>query len=75
MQIAAVAYKHLDGPVKDRVDLGRLGFKRSQDEPYPTVVALIEKAQALKIDAHFIEAESFDELLSDLIRFLPPSWS
>jgi NAD-dependent SIR2 family protein deacetylase len=50
---------------------GLFWFKRSQDNPYPTVVELINNARALNIDAHFIEAESFDELLSDLIRFLP----
>lgn len=50
---------------------GLFWFKRGQDVPYPAVTALIARANALGIDAHLVEAESFDELLSDLLRFLP----
>jgi hypothetical protein len=50
---------------------GLFWFKRSQDTPYAAVKALIARARALGIDAHMVEAESFDELFSDLLRFLP----
>lgn len=50
---------------------GLFWFKRSQDNPYGAVVDLIRRARALGIDAHMIVAESFDELFSDLVRFLP----
>jgi hypothetical protein len=50
---------------------GLFWFKRDQDVPYPAVTALITRANALGIDAHLVEAESFDELFSDLLRFLP----
>ncbi len=50
---------------------GLFWFKRGQDIPYPAVTALIARARALGIDAHLVEAESFDELFSDLLRFLP----
>src|SRR5262249_9560029 len=42
-----------------------------QDVLYPAVTTLIAGARALGIDAHLVEAESFDELFSDLLRFLP----
>lgn len=50
---------------------GLFWFKRSQDAPYSAVTSLIARARALGIDAHLVEAESFDELFSDLLRFLP----
>jgi hypothetical protein len=50
---------------------GLFWFKRSQDDLYQSVRELIENARALNIDAHIIEAESFDELFSDIVRFLP----
>ncbi|MBB5754673.1 SIR2 family NAD-dependent protein deacylase [Prosthecomicrobium pneumaticum] len=50
---------------------GLFWFKRSQDAPYPAVTELIARARALGIDAHLVESESFDELFSDLLRFLP----
>lgn len=50
---------------------GLFWFKRSQDTPYSAVTSLIARARALDIDAHLVEAESFDELFSDLLRFLP----
>jgi hypothetical protein len=50
---------------------GLFWFKRGQDTPYPAVTELIARAHTLGIDAHLVEAESFDELFSDLLRFLP----
>jgi SIR2-like domain len=50
---------------------GLFWFKRGQDTPYSAVTALITRARAFGIDAHLVEAESFDELFSDLLRFLP----
>jgi hypothetical protein len=50
---------------------GLFWFKRSEDEPYPAVTNLIQEASALGIEASFIDAESFDELFSDLVRYLP----
>lgn len=50
---------------------GLFWFKRSQEEPYPAVTKLLESARALGVDAHFVEAELFDELFSDLVRYLP----
>ncbi len=50
---------------------GLFWFKRSSESLYPAVTALITRAQALGLDAHLVEAESFDELFSDLLRFLP----
>ena len=50
---------------------GLFWFKRSQDKLYAAVVTLIHRARALGVDAYIIEAESFDELFSDLVRFLP----
>lgn len=50
---------------------GLFWFKRSQDEPFRAVSDLIERAQSLGIDAHIVEAETFDELFVDLVRHLP----
>jgi hypothetical protein len=50
---------------------GLFWFKRSGEAPYRAVTDLIAKAQAAGVDAHFIEVETFDELLSDIVRFLP----
>lgn len=50
---------------------GLFWFKRGGEVPYPAVMALIARARVLGIDAHLVEAESFDELFSDLLRFLP----
>lgn len=50
---------------------GLFWFKRGHDTPYPAVTELIDRAQALGIDAHLVQAESFDELFSDLLRYLP----
>ena len=50
---------------------GLFWFKRSGEVPYAAVTELIAKAQSLGIDAHLIENEAFDELMSDIVRFLP----
>lgn len=79
--LAVIGYSGRDASVMtaltDALDDGRgfpsglFWFKRSQDAPYPAVTDLIAKARALGIDAHLVEAESFDELFSDLLRYLP----
>ncbi len=79
--LAVVGYSGRDASVMaaltEALDEGRgfpaglFWFKRSQDVPYPDVTTLISRARALGIDAHLVEAESFDELFSDLLRFLP----
>lgn len=50
---------------------GLFWFKRSGEVPYAAVTELIAQAQSLGIDAHLIENEAFDELMSDIVRFLP----
>lgn len=79
--LAVVGYSGRDASVihslEEALDGGRgfpgglFWFMRSQDEPYPRVVELLARARAFGIDAHFVDAESFDELLSDIVRFLP----
>jgi hypothetical protein len=79
--LAVIGYSGRDASVMDALtealDEGRgfpgglFWFKRRQDEPYEAVVELIRRAQSLGVDAHLVEAESFDELLSDLLRYLP----
>jgi SIR2-like domain len=77
--LAVIGYSGRDASImaalEEALDEGRgfpgglFWFKRGQDNPYSAVTALI--ARALGIDAHLVEAESFDELFSDLLRFLP----
>lgn len=50
---------------------GLFWFHRSSSALASSVTALIDKAQAKGIGAYFIEVETFDELLSDLIRLIP----
>ena len=50
---------------------GLFWFKRSGETPYPAVTDLVAKARAAGVEAHLIEVETFDELLSDIVRFLP----
>lgn len=79
--LAVVGYSGRDASILDALtealDGGRgfpgglFWFKRSHDEAYPAVTNLIEHARALGVEAHFIDAESFDELFSDLVRYLP----
>ena len=79
--LAVIGYSGRDASImqalEEALDEGRgypgglFWFKRSQDTPYDAVTRLIEQARALGIDAHLVEAESFDELFSDLLRYLP----
>lgn len=79
--LAVIGYSGRDASImaalEEALDEGRgfpgglFWFKRGQDTPYSAVTALISRARALGIDAHLVEAESFDELFSDLLRFLP----
>ena len=79
--LAVVGYSGRDASVMEALgealDDGRgfpgglFWFKRSQDEPFKAVVELIERARTLDIDAHVVEAEAFDELFVDLMRYLP----
>jgi len=50
---------------------GLFWFKRYQAELYPAVTAFMNEASAQGIDAHIVEAETFDELFADILRFLP----
>ncbi|SDG29075.1 SIR2 family protein [Thalassobaculum litoreum] len=50
---------------------GLFWFKRSGEAPFEAVTELIAEARRLGVDAHLIDNETFDELLSDLVRFLP----
>jgi hypothetical protein len=50
---------------------GLFWFKRYNEEPFDAVTELIAKAHRAGIDAHLIDNETFDELLSDIVRFLP----
>ena len=79
--LAVVGYSGRDASVmnafEEALDEGRgfpgglFWFKRSQDEPFKAVTELIERAQGFGIDAHVVEAEAFDELFVDLVRYLP----
>ena len=79
--LAVTGYSGRDGSVMEAlteaIDGGRgypgglFWFKRYGETPYPAVVELIEKARAAGVEAHLIKVETFDELLSDLVRFLP----
>ncbi|MEP7351448.1 MAG: SIR2 family protein [Sphingorhabdus sp.] len=44
---------------------------RGQDNIYEGVSRLIEAAKAAGVDAAFVQAESFDEFLSDIVRYHP----
>tara|TARA_R110000782_G_scaffold268961_1_gene366193 strand:+ start:8224 stop:10002 length:1779 start_codon:yes stop_codon:yes gene_type:complete len=79
--LAVVGYSGRDVSVMDALrealDEGRgfphglFWFKRSGQTPFEAVTELIEEARRLGVDAHLIENETFDELVSDLVRFLP----
>ncbi len=79
--LAVVGYSGRDTSVMEAFDEalddgqgfpgGLFWFKRSRDEPFRAVSDFIERAQSLGIDAHMVEAETFDELFVDLVRYLP----
>ncbi|MBI1235537.1 MAG: SIR2 family protein [Alphaproteobacteria bacterium] len=50
---------------------GLFWFVRPQDKPYEAVSALIRDARGSGIDAAFVQTGSFDEFLSDVVRYLP----
>jgi len=50
---------------------GLFWFKRSMEAPFDGVTTLMTAAKDTGIEAFFIEVETFDELMSDLVRFLP----
>ncbi len=50
---------------------GLFWFLREQDTPYDSVVHLINTAKAQGVDADFVKVGSFDELLSEIVRYLP----
>jgi hypothetical protein len=50
---------------------GLFWFTRFNEEPYSAVVAFMEAARAKDVPAHFIQVETFDELMSDIVRFIP----
>jgi NAD-dependent SIR2 family protein deacetylase len=79
--LAVVGYSGRDasvmGALREALDDGRgfpnglFWFKRSGEEPFEAVTELITEARRLQVDAHLIDNETFDELLSDIVRFLP----
>lgn len=50
---------------------GLFWFKRSMETPFDGVTTLMKAATDAGIEAFFVEVETFDELMSDLVRFLP----
>ena len=54
---------------------GLFWFKRSEEAPYGAVTDLISTAQKLGVDAHIIDNEAFDELMSDIVHHLPKTAS
>ncbi|KQR55985.1 hypothetical protein ASF81_09570 [Brevundimonas sp. Leaf168] len=50
---------------------GLFWFKRSTETPFEGVTSLMKAATDAGIEAFFVEVETFDELMSDLVRFLP----
>lgn len=79
--LAVVGYSGRDksilGALRDAIDDGRgfpgglFWFKRGFDQLFPGVFDLIVSARRSGIDAHIVTTESFDELFSDIVRFLP----
>lgn len=50
---------------------GLFWFVRETDHLYQSLIDLITEAKKAGVDACFVKAESFDELFSDIIRYLP----
>ncbi|MEM1193236.1 MAG: SIR2 family protein, partial [Pseudomonadota bacterium] len=50
---------------------GLFWFVRETDHLYQGLIDLIKEAKNAGVDACFVKAESFDELFSDIIRYLP----
>jgi NAD-dependent SIR2 family protein deacetylase len=79
--LAVVGYSGRDHSVMDALEegiaeghgypFGLFWFHRPDNPCLPRVEELIENAAARGIDAHIIEIETFDELLSDLLLLIP----
>ena len=79
--LAVVGYSGRDASVMEAFDEalddgrgfpgGLFWFKRNKNEPFRAVSDMMERARSLGIDAHIVEAETFDELFVDLVRYLP----
>ena len=50
---------------------GLFWFQRDENEVFPGVADLIRHARSKKIEANLVSAQSFDEVISDLLTFLP----
>lgn len=50
---------------------GLYWFHRGDGEVFPAVSELIRKARAKRRDAHLVEAQGFDEAMSEVATFLP----
>lgn len=50
---------------------GLFWFHRSGSTPYAAVTQLIAEAEAKGVGAYLVEVETFDELLSDVMRLIP----
>ena len=79
--LAIVGYSGRDASVlaalKEAVDQGRgfpgglFWFKRFGETPFRGVVELLQAANSTGVEARFVEVEAFDELMSDIVRFVP----
>lgn len=79
--LAVVGYSGRDASIMaaltEAIDAGRgypgglFWFKRPGETPYRAVTELIATARAAGVEAQLVEVETFDELFSDLVRFLP----
>ena len=79
--LAVVGYSGRDASVMDALEEalddghgfpgGLFWFVRRGAPPFGRVARLIENAQARGIEARLVDLESFDELLGDVVRYLP----
>lgn len=79
--LAVVGYSGRDHSVMDALRAGIVDgkgypkglfwFVRSEAQVLPAVKELIEDAKSVGIDAHIIQAETFDELLADVLAQMP----
>lgn len=78
--LAVVGYSGRDSSVMDALDeaatdggsfpFGLYWFHRPDHPPLPRVLRLISTARTNGIEAHLIEAETFDEVLGDLLHLI-----
>lgn len=79
--LAVIGYSGRDSSIlaalRDAIDQGRgfpgglFWFKRAGETPFDGVTDLLQAASHAGVEAYFVEVEAFDELMSDLVRFLP----